>query len=248
MFNRLILFVFVCLIKQDSFLIFGINSASADAPSKGNKFYRFINTNLKCARLLWNQNLSSADSCWQTKNYPLIRAQDEKIWFQSEAPNYCVGPGYPIVAIQVPSATDWIQVVDINVPPQNEFSLEKNRWVFFDTSENHHRLKIPFYNEISDYPTFWDNPNWACFRNPWSTTNIEWTAYTFAVKVSGQVITPIRAFRWGYTINESEIEIIAIQPKKIELTSWEYFRRYYEREYPNYFFAPVGREENGGRK
>jgi hypothetical protein len=210
------------------------------------KIFRFSHYSFKWIPFLSHKWILSTKSCWNENNYPLFKDKNPEIRFMEHASNECPSPEYPIIFIKDIDATHWIQIVNVNTqPPHNKSSLQIDRWVFVDVSDDFNKLNIPFYYTLTPNNKFRDNPGWNYFINPFKKENLHWQAIVFSFSIKDKVVTPRFAFTWGYKIDYQNVLISAVYPQQIDILNWEKYRSYFNTQYPQWIFKKTIKEEEG---
>ncbi len=169
-------------------------------------------------------------SCNETSKIDLIRLQDAKlkdlkIYWTDSAPSTCPGPGHPRIIVSAPLVSEWIHIVEVNVPPETptkdpswNLGGKSGVWTFLDVPENHRLAKKLFYNTRSA-TVFHDNPHWGESKNVSRT----WIGrlYGFTRSRENRKLEPLISLSWGFTNSANSPHPNPIRPLILDGGAWK---------------------------
>ena len=173
-------------------------------------------------------------SCNEASTIDLIRMKDEKqgnveIFWTDSAPSTCPGPGHPRIIVSAPQASEWIHIVEVNVPPETptkdpswNLGGKSGVWTFLDIPESHRTSKRLFYNTRSA-TVFHDNPHWGESKNVSRT----WIGrlYGFTRSREDGKLEPLISLSWGFTNSTNSPNPYPIRPYVLKAETWKTDRK-----------------------
>jgi len=180
-----------------------------------------------------SQTTASYEKCNQEDKPQLLSVRgwhgsEVKVFWSDHAPPSCFGPGFPRIQINDPSIQAFIQVVEVNIPPESSKEWGQNlnekgesNWIFLDVSPEARKKKWPFYN-LNFASRFHDNPAWGPISSE-STLNIrKWKGRLYGLaRDSAGRCKPRWGLTWGFSQSKNVNVVTPLAPQGLDFKSWE---------------------------
>jgi hypothetical protein len=168
-------------------------------------------------------------ACNKASTIDLIHLKDAnqndfEVYWTDNAPSSCPGPGHPRIIVSAPQVSEWIHVVEVNVPPESptkdpswNLGGAQGVWTFLDVPESHRLGKKLFYNARSA-TVFHDNPHWGESKN----VSRKWTGrlHGFTRSPEDGKLEPLISLSWGFTNSANSPNPNPVRPFILNGGAW----------------------------